>query len=160
MQSTPETYFLKYAFPCAFIIREKEEIDDNKLKELENAAINNITLTRTELEKIFYRAFEKIERFAKEKGMDKWDINLIREYFLERHNKEIEEGRGFYATAPASIKELSKVYIGKVIGKENDVLTVELDNKERKVLNHLVPEANVGDKVSIHYGYGIEVIKE
>ncbi len=114
MHSIPETYFLKYAFPCAFIIREKEEINENKLKELETAAINNIPLTRTELEKIFYRAFEKIERFAKETNRNKWDINLIRNYFLKQHNKEIEEGKGFYATAPPTIKELSKAKQSKV----------------------------------------------
>tara|TARA_Y100000310_G_scaffold209958_1_gene210574 strand:+ start:2509 stop:2985 length:477 start_codon:yes stop_codon:yes gene_type:complete len=158
MHSTPETYFLKYAFPCAFIIREKEEINENKLKELETAAINNIPLTRAELEKIFFRAFEKIERFAAEKGKDKWDLELIKDYFLNQHNKEIEEGRGFYATAHPTIKELSKVYIGKVIKKNNDILTIKTEKGERKVLNHLVPEAQIGNIISIHYGYGIEVL--
>ncbi|MDP7141111.1 MAG: hypothetical protein QF362_02805 [Candidatus Woesearchaeota archaeon] len=160
MHSIPETYFLKYAFPCAFIIREKEEINENKLKELETAAINNIPLTRTELEKIFYRAFEKIERFAKETNRNKWDINLIRNYFLKQHNKEIEEGKGFYATAPPTIKELSKVYIGKVLEKNNDILTIKTEKGERKVLNHLVPEAQIGNNITIHYGYGIEIIEE
>ena len=76
----PEVLFLKYAFPCAFIIKQRGEISDFEHQILEDAAINNKVLERKLLEKVFFRAFERINKVAEEKNKDKWDIEIIREY--------------------------------------------------------------------------------
>jgi hydrogenase maturation factor len=130
---------------------------------LEEAAIKNITLPRERLEKVFHRAFEFIDKLAEEKGKDRWDEEVIREYFYSYHNEAIDKGEGTYAVAPEMLKELSRVEDAEVVDINGDVLVVEYEdrNKEiktRNVLDHLVPEADVGDKVRIHYGYAVEIV--
>src|SRR3989338_6946073 len=106
-----ENFFLRYAYPCAYIIMQRGEITEEKLKELEKAAINNENISREELERIFHRAFAFIDNLAKEKGMERWDERVIFEYFYSYHNKMIDKGEGLYASAPGSLKELSRVHL-------------------------------------------------
>lgn len=160
-----ESFFLRYAFPCAQIIVQRGELSEEKYKSLENAAINNKPLPRTELERIFHRAFEFIERLARRMHKDKWDIEVIREYFYNDHNRSICSGEGVYKIAPDMLKDLSMVHISKVIDRNDDVLTVEYTNlhgskAQRNVFATFVPKAKVGDKVRTHYGYAVELVSE
>ena len=70
----------------------------------------------------------------------------------------IYKGVGIYATAPPSLKELSRVEKAEVKKKKDDALVVRYGDKFRCVLNHFTPEAKEGDIVTIHYGYAIEVL--
>lgn len=153
-----EKYFLRYAFPCAFVIRTRNEIDDAAYSELEDAAVKGKLIERERLEKIFHKAFAELSRIAKEKGKGKWDPSVIRHYFLNEHNKIIDRREGSYKEFPPALCELSKVLVGEIIEKSNDVLSVKIKGKTRKVLNHFVQEAKEGDKVTVHYGYAVEVV--
>jgi hypothetical protein len=158
-----ENFFLRYAYPCAYIILQRKEITQHELDELENIAINNLPISKERLEKIFYKAFEFIDLLAEEQGKERWDPEIIREYFYSYHNKMIDKGIGIYATAPPMLKELSRVDKVKVTAKKDDVLTVEFlgnDKKIRKrnVLNHFVPDAEEGSTITIHYGYAVELL--
>jgi hydrogenase maturation factor len=156
---SPEVFFIKYAYPCAFIIKQRQEINDDELEELRVSAVEEKPLAREKLEKIFFRAFERIVILAKEMKKDKWDIDVLRAYFITRHNEIIEEGMYSYAKAPESLRNLCKVHKAKVIEKKDDVLVVEYDNgKTRPVMNELTPTAKVGDFVTIHYGYAVEKV--
>jgi|SRR3989344_2812854 len=155
----PEVFFLKYAFPCSFIIRQRGEITEKEFKMLEDAAINGKSLPRKLLEKVYFRAFEKIGKLADEMGKDKWDLSILKEYFLTRHNNLINDGMYSYAEAPEALKNLCKVHKAKVVGIKKDALIVEYDGgKRRPVLKTLVPDANLGDTVTIHYGYAVEKV--
>ena len=153
----PEVLFLKYAFPCAFIIKQRGEINEFEHQILEDAAINNKVLERRLLEKVFFRAFERINKVAKELNKDKWDSEVIKEYFINKHNSIIDEGMYSYAEAPESLKNLCKVHKAKVIKTKNNFLIVEYDNKKtRAASKDLVKNVKIGDYVTIHYGYAVE----
>lgn len=158
-----ENFFLRYAFPCAQIIVQRREISDVEYKELERIAINNEKISKKRLEKVFHRAFEFIESLAKRMNKDKWDIEVIKEYFYNDHNRSICEGEGVYKNAPEMLKELSMVHVATVIKADGEVLTVEYEDttgnkKQRNVFNSFVPQAKVGDRVRTHYGYAVEVV--
>lgn len=155
----PEVFFIKYAYPCSFIIRQRKEITDDELEELKKAAINNIALPKEKLEKIFFRAFQKIEPLAKEMNKDKWDLDVLQNYFIKNHNEIIEKGMYAYAKAPDTLKELCKVHVAKVVEVKDEFLVVEYANKKIRVVNkELVPNAKFGDNVTIHYGYAVEIV--
>ena len=159
-----ENFFLKYAHPCAFIIMQRGEITAERLQELEEIAAHEKDISRAELEKIFHRAFYFIDKLAEIKGKDRWDAEIVKEYFYSYHNKVIDNKEGIYENAPPSLRELSRVYTANVIQKEVEALIVEYidkDNKKKKrsVLNRFTPQAKPGDKVRIHYGYAVELVK-
>jgi len=154
-----ENFFLRYAYPCAYIALQRGEITNEELQELEEAAVENKDISREKLEKVFHKAFESIRELAKERNKDIWDEAIIREFFYSYHNKVIEKGEGTYATAPETLKELSKVTDAKVVKKNDDNLLVEYDKKIRCVMNSFVAEAKEGDIVRIHYGYAVEIIE-
>ncbi|MFH1506773.1 MAG: hypothetical protein ABIE94_07375 [archaeon] len=158
-----ENYFLRYAYPCAYILMQLKEITQEELDELEDTAINNREISRERLEKIFHNAFHHIGELAKKKNKDKWNLDIIRYYFHRYHNKIIDEKRGIYAQTPMMLNELSRVEVAKIIDKKDKVLVVEylgkdMKMKNRNVHNSFVPQAKVGDHVTIHYGYAVEIV--
>ncbi len=62
-----ENYFLRYAYPCAYILLQLKEISQEELDELEDVAVNNKEISRERLEKTFHNAFHYIEELAKKK---------------------------------------------------------------------------------------------
>ena len=153
----PEVLFLKYAFPCTFVIRQRGEITDEELKRLEEAAINNEVLPRMFLERVYFRAFERIDKLAHELGKERWDPAVIRDYFVHRHNDIIDKGMYSYAKAPESLKNLCKVHVATVKEVTGDVLVVEYGRGQRRpVSKDLIANVRAGDKVMIHYGYASE----
>ncbi len=154
-----ENYFLRYAFPCAFVIKQRGEINQQEYDRLFDIAVNNKEIKKEELEKVFFKAFNYINELAKEKNIDKWDFEVIKEYFLKRHNELIDQGRDMYKDAPKTLKELSKVEEAEIINKKDNILEVKFNDKKRFVSNVFVPEAEVGNKVRIHYGFAVETTK-
>ena len=143
---------------------QRKEITSAELKKLEEIAIKNKDISKERLEKIFHRAFSFIDELAKKKNKSRWDPELIKEYFYSYHNEVIDKREGVYATAPEMLKELSMVEKAKIIDKKRDVLIAEYKDKKnvikkRNVFNHFVPDAKLGDIVTIHYGYAIEIIE-
>ncbi|MFH1592086.1 MAG: HypC/HybG/HupF family hydrogenase formation chaperone [Candidatus Woesearchaeota archaeon] len=154
----PEVFFLKYSFPCALICQQMGEIDEAEVKELEDAATTSVPLPREKLERIFFRAFKRIDSIAEELGRDRWDLDVLEEFFLKRHNEIVEKGFEISGKVPRTLKELCKVHVAEIVEKKGDVLIVKFGNKTRPVHNKLVPEAKVGDLVTIHYGYAVEIV--
>lgn len=151
-----ESYFLRYAYPCAFIIRDRKEIDDKTMEIMKKAAIANKPLDKKLLGKVFHRAFKRISLLAKEMKKDKWDFEVIKRYFRERHNEEIDKGVAYYAHAPESLRELSKVVEAEIVDKMSGFFVVQYEHKTRTVSSLFVSDANIGDKVTIHYGFAVE----
>ena len=155
----PEVFFLKYAYPCSYILLQRKEISEEQLENLRQAAIKGLVIPKEKLEKIYFRAFEKITPIAKDLGKDKWDLEVLKEYFITRHNEVIDKGMYAYAKAPPVLKELCKVHKAKIIDKKDNILIVQYSQgKIRPVNNELVPEAEIGETVTIHYGYAIELL--
>ena len=158
---TPEQLFLRYAVPCAFVLRQRGDVEDEMVAKLEMAAMGEEVVERDTIEKIFSAAFRRIDKVAKEMGKDRWDTEVIREYFLNRHNQFIAEGDGEYARAPQTLKDLCRVERAKVVSKHGSFYIVNLkDGKTRTVIPPFVHGAEVGDEIIIHYGYGVEGAKD
>lgn len=155
----PEVFFVKYAFPCSFVLRQQKKITQEDFVTLEDAALHQKVLNKVFLERVFVKAFERISVLAEEMNKNKWDLDVLREYFLVRHNEIIEGGQSTYANTPPVLNELCMVHKAKVIGKKDSVLIVEYGfGKKRPVNNDLVPNAKVGNTVTIHYGYAVEIV--
>lgn len=153
-----EIYFLRYAYPCSHILcNVRGEIGEEDFEILRLAALGERETNKEKLEKIFWRAFERIEKIAEELGKDKWDISVIREYFRARHNTVLDD-----SDYPDSFKEQCKVYEGEVIDMKNGDMVVAYASgtdgkkKKRRVRKDYLENIRVGDRVTIHWGYAIE----
>ena len=153
-----EVFFIKYAFPCAFILVQRKEITEKELEELEDAAIHEKILQRERLENIFFRAFRRIEPIAQEMKKDKWNLEVLKEYFLKRHSKLVENGFEMSIKIPRTLKELCKIQKAKVAERKGNLLVVQYENKTRTVISSLTPLVKIGDEVTIHYGYAVEIL--
>ncbi len=166
----PEILFLRYAFPCSFVIMQRGEITKETFYELERSAITGENVNRDLLEKIYFRAITRMKALAKEKNADYFSEDLIREYFTKRHNELLDgmfvnigdKGIDIDKNAPPALKQLCKVFKSKIIKKDSDYYIAEyFDNNVRKtrpVSNSLLPDAEVGGEVTIHYGYAVEKV--
>jgi hypothetical protein len=165
----PELIFLKYAFPCSTVLRQRNEITQEMLEKLEDAAINNKIISRDILEKIYFRAISRMKALANERNKNYFCEEIIREYFTKRHNeildghisgKNNDMGIDVDKNTPSSLRYLCKVFKARVMEKKENYYIVEYDNKKlRPVLNSLLPDAKIGDVITIHYGYAVEEIK-
>jgi len=152
----PEEIFFRYAYPCSDCLVMLGTITEEEKKELEKKFNNNQCPTRKELKEYYPAAFERIKKVAKTMKKEPWNIEVIREYFIDEHNGVIDRSEGNYKLLPKSMKDICKVYIAEVIDKKNNILTVRYDHTQRRVLDNLVKDTKVGDKVTVHYGFAIE----
>ena len=154
---TGELYFLKYAFPCAFIKLQRGKITKPQYDSLHEAALGKKKILKSSLERFFPVPVGHIKLIAKKMKVDAWSIEAIREYFWEKHDDVIESGEGFYADAPKILCDLCKVEPAEVLRKGGNWAVVKFaNNKKRSVLSELVPRLKTGDRVIVHYGYVVE----
>lgn len=144
-------YFFGYAYPCS---------EDKLSEKIRTDFLNGISPSREILEKSFPKAFERLEKLAKKINKTKWDIEVLKKYWLEEHNKAIDNKESEYKEATDFFREFCKVYMAEVTEiKDNQTIKVKYNQTEsRFVLNHLVKKAKIGNKVTIHQGYAIEII--
>ena len=120
----PEVYFLKYAFPCAFIGLQRGRFDKAIYRRLEKAAVGDGVLSFKEFAKYFPAAIRRISALKKRTGYKKWNAELIRDYFWNEHNKLIDAGEGDYKYAPESLRDLCKVIEGQVVSIKGEYAVV------------------------------------
>ncbi|MBU2633678.1 MAG: HypC/HybG/HupF family hydrogenase formation chaperone [Nanoarchaeota archaeon] len=155
---TPQQYFLRYALPCSRILVDIHRLPKEEQEELESKLKNKQELNKEELEKIFTAAFKRIKELANKMKKDYWDMEVIKKYWLEEHNKYIEKGDGYYGKAGNDFKEICKVHKAKVIEINKNILTVSYNNKTRKVFSDLTPDVKIDNIVTIHHGFAIEIL--
>ena len=152
-----EAYFLKYAFPCAFITLQRGGIDRKTYDRLEKAAVKGDALPRKLLEKVFTAAFRRIGVLAREKKCEVWDLRLIKEYYWKRHNMLIRQGEGSYRFAPPALKKLCRILPATVESVRGKTAVVKFKNGgKRPVMTDLCGRLKKGDRVMVHYGYAVE----
>jgi len=154
-----EAYFLKYAFPCAFITLQRGGIDRKTYDRLEKAAIEGRALPRKLLEKVFAAADRRMDILVREKKYKKWSFELVRDYYWKWHDMFIKDGEGSYAFAPKVLKDLCRVLPGMVVRGGGEAVVVRFKGgRVRPVLTDLTGPLKKGDKVIVHYGYAVEKI--
>jgi hypothetical protein len=153
----PVTYFMKYAFPCTYVLKEQGKISQAVFNRIEKATLASKPVPKEILEKTYINAFRRLKEVAKTMKKDYWDYEVIKEYFQNHHNNYIMDGDGGYKDAPEILKDLCKIHKGKIVDAHADFFVVSYDGgKTRVVANFLVPEAKKGDKVFIHHGFAVE----
>ena len=152
------------------VLLQRGELSQELFDELEHAVVQNKRVKREVLEKIYFRAITRMKALARELHTDYFSETCIRHYFRIRHNELLDgmftnlgdKGIDIDKNAPPALKNLCKVFKSKIIKKTDDYYIVEyFDNdlrKTRPALRSLVPNANVGDEVMIHYGYAVEKV--
>ena len=156
---SPELYFLRYAFPCAFLKLQQGKLSKKSYDSMHEAVLEKKRILRSTLLKIFPLALGHIELIAGKKKIDKWSVEAIREYFWEKHDDVIESGEGLYANAPRVLCELCRVAPAEVLRKGGNWAVVKFaDGRKRSVLTELIQCLRKGDRVMVHYGYIVEKI--
>jgi len=154
-----EAYFLKYAFPCAFITLQRGAINQKTYDRLEKAAVRGDSLTRKELEKVFAAADRRMDILVRERGYKKWSFELVQDYYWKWHDRFIKDGEGSYRFAPKVLKELCRVLSGTVVRVRKEAAVIRFKGgKTRPVMTALTGPLKKGDKVIVHYGYAVEKI--
>jgi hypothetical protein len=158
---SPEEFFIKYAFPCAHVLLETKLITKEEYNELENGILEKHLPSRDKIEKYFISAFRRIKKLAKDMNIqDYWNIDVIKEYWHNYHNKIIEQREGNYSKFPESFCDFCKVHIAEVIDiLPNNFILIKYENKQRPVSKEYIPDAKIGDKVRIHHAYAVEKVK-
>jgi hypothetical protein len=154
-----KNYFFKYAFPCAHLKLERGDITQEEHESLKKKFLENNPPSKENLERVFAPGFVFIKRLAKKMGKDHWDIEVQKEYWEKEHNEIIKRKEGNYSKFPEALNNLCKISVGEIKKNKNGLLLVKYNkDKKRVVKNSLIPNAKVGDKIKIHYGYAIEKI--
>ena len=156
---TPEQYFLLYAFPCSQLKVQRGDITQETYEKLQSHAITGNSYSINDLEKIYAPAISFMKEVSDEIKSPLWSIKTVATYFLLKHNEFIDKGKGNYAHAPPSMKNFCKVYEAKVIQKFQDALVVDYPSGKRNVSYALTPDVKVGDEITIHHGFAVEIIR-
>lgn len=147
--------FLRYAVPCGSVLVGRGTISQEFLDEMKTKVVNNEEIDDKYVQ--FYKvALFFLTKIAKSLGKQVIDKEVIHKYYFEEHDEVV--------TARSKVKtdvneRLCKVKPGKIL-KINGKATVETPLGEFEVKLDFIPEAKVGDHITVHYNYGCEIISE
>ncbi|MFH1424621.1 MAG: hypothetical protein ABIG20_02960 [archaeon] len=148
---TDKKLFLKYAIPCSSTLVRRGDVKQARIDELREWVLTNQSAgqlsepsepTSQELHDIFKVASVMCCVAADDLGKAEIDAEVIREYFINRHDEAVEQ------------RWLLKQDFDKEACKTRVVEFDESFNKE------FCPDAKSGDKVVLHYNYIIEKLSE
>jgi len=144
-----EMFFLKYAFPCSFVILSRKEITHEEHKLLyKSAKEEKLYLSIKKIESVFWHAMKFIDSIK--------DLKAVQKYWWFDHNKYLKQKK----FKNVGNKECMIIPC-EVVSVSNDKATVKsmfLDKNERLKLDFV--GVKVGDKVTKHYDYVCEKISE
>jgi len=151
MEVTEPLLFLRYAIPCARVLVSRGVITQSFLDGMTDDVSNGIQ--KKEYISTFKTALAMMRAIAKERGKTGIDAEVIRSYFLDRHNELLP------SLAKSDVpQELCRVRTGKVTGS-GEFLTVKTELGDEKVKSTFTPDAKPGDTVSVHYDFACEVLE-
>jgi hypothetical protein len=148
----PEIFFLKYAFPCSFVLLSRGEIDSKEHKLLyKSTKEEKLYLPIENVEKIFWRALEFVGSIS--------DLNSAQKYWWFDHNKHLKTKK---------IKNLDEKLLKECMVIPCEVISVSEDRASVKspFLSKIIElktdfvDVRPGDKVTKHYDYLCEKIPE
>jgi hydrogenase maturation factor len=148
----PEILFLKYAFPCSFVLLSRNEItkEEHELL-LKSAKDGKIYLPKEKIEKIFWRAVKYVKNIS--------DLKSVQDYWWFDHNKKIKAEK--FKSIPRYLIKECFVVPCEVLSVSDSYATVKSDflDKNMRVKKDFV-NVKVGDKATKHYDYLCEKIPE
>jgi len=147
----PEILFLKYAFPCSFVLLSRGEINQKEHELLyKSAKEEKLYLSIEKIKKIFWRAFEFVVSIS--------DLNSVQRYWWFDHNKYLKSKK-FKSIGNELMKECLVIPCRVVSVSENKVRVKSAFFDEIELKADFV-DVKLGDKVTKHYDYVCEKIPE
>jgi len=148
----PEIFFLKYAYPCSFVLLSRDEIDQREHKLLyKSAKEGKLCLPIERIEKIFWRALEFVGSIS--------DLNSVQKYWWFDHNKYLKLKK-FKSIGNELMKDCLVIPCRVVSVSENKVRVKSSFLDEVVELKTDFVDVRLGDKVTKHYDYLCEKIPE
>ncbi|NIO22549.1 MAG: hypothetical protein GTN38_00795 [Candidatus Aenigmarchaeota archaeon] len=148
--------FLRYAIPCGEVLVNRGELREELLKKL-NDSVKNRQEIDFPVEGIFKVATRMCSILAKRMGKKEIDDEVIRRYFLLEHEKAIIWRKQI--RPDLDVRECL-VYPGRVLRIDPDKVLVRTKLGEKFFRNDFVGNLKNGDRVSVHYDYVSERIKQ
>jgi len=155
MEIINRVLFFKYALPCAGTLIERGSLTKKEFEKM-LGLVKKEKEPEKGCENVFKVAMAHLTFIAKEKNKDKIDDEIIREYFLFRHDEAVDERFGMVGdfdpieckTYPGIVRDL----------KEDAVVETPLGVKKYKKV--FVGELKVNDVVVVHRDFVVEKISE
>jgi len=148
----PEVFFLKYAFPCSFVLLSRGEIDRKEYELLyKSAKEETLYLPIKKIEKIFWRALEFVGSIS--------DLNSVQKYWWFDHNKYLKLKK-FKNISNELFKECLVIPCRVVSVSEKKVRVKSPFLDKITELKTDFVDVRLGDKVTKHYDYVCEKISE
>lgn len=131
--------FFLYAHPCGDVLVKEGRLKAEQLVEVRRSLLDGRDGGEPSL---FRAALRKLEETAREMGKDRIDSEVIREYFLRKHNEDVDRE--------------CRVLIGCVESVMGDTALIRIGDETRKVNIEFVGKVKEGDVLSVHYDYACE----
>jgi len=147
----PEIFFLKYAFPCSFILLLRKEITKEEQELIyRSAREEKLYLPKNKIERIFWRVFKFVKSTS--------DLKTVQRYWWFDHNKHLKQGK--FKDFEERFEKLCMVIPCEILGLKNGAI-VKSEFFDRTVeLKTDFVDVKPGDKVTKHYNYICEKISE
>lgn len=143
--------FMKYALPCAGTLVKRGSVNQKYVDQLVGIASKGGKIPK-DAEKIFKVAFAACALIAIDAGKKIIDDNIVRKYFLSKHDKIIGKR---YAEMGDFDPDMCRVRKGTVECLENEFAFVN----GKKFRTDFVPEVKNGDEVVTHWDFIVEASK-
>ena len=148
----PEIFFLKYAFPCSFVLLSRGEINQKDYELLyKSTKEEKLYLPIEKIEKIFWRALEFVGSIS--------DLNSVQKYWWFDHNKYLKLKK-FKNISNELFKECLVIPCRVVSVSEKKVRVKSPFLDKITELKTDFVDVRLGDKVTKHYDYVCEKISE
>ena len=148
----PEMFFLRYAFPCSFILLLRREITPEEHNLLyKSVKEKKLYLSKEKIKSIFWRPMKFIKSLS--------NLETIQKYWWFDHNKYLKLGK-FKDIKGDLVKQCMVIpcEVLSVSRGEAIVKSFFLDGTAKLKTDFV--DVKPGDKVTKHYGYVCEKIPE
>jgi len=152
---TNKRLFLKYAFPCGKVLVSRGNITKEFLDEIKESIVKNKPLKEDYI-KPFKVALFFSSDIAKKQGKKIIDEEVIHKYYLEGHDEVVEWRADL---KPDIVVSSCRIKPGKILNTNKDA-TVKTPIGTMEVKLDFIPNAKIGDFITVHYDYGCEIISE
>jgi len=148
----PEIFFLKYAFPCSFVLLLRKEITKKEHNLLyKSTKEEKLYLTKEKIEKIFWRPMKFLKSLS--------NLDKIERYWRFDHNIHLKKGE--FKDFDRSLIKHCMVIPCEVVKVKKNVVEVKSPFLKKNIeLKSDFVKVDVGDKVTKHYDFICEKISE
>lgn len=148
----PEIFFLKYAYPCSFVLLSRKEITPEEHDLLyRSAREEKLYLPKEKIEKIFWRAIKFVKSIS--------NLKTVQEYWWFNHNRYLKLKK-FKDIEDELIKQCMVIPCEVLfVSKSEAVVRSPFLDRTVKLKTDFV-DVKPGDKVIKHYDYVCEKISK